>query len=66
MEAMALGKPVIATGWSGNMAFMDHTNSCLVGYGLVPVPDELAVYGRGQLGKPLYGRSPIWNVPRPG
>lgn len=36
MEAMALGKPVIATGWSGNMDFMDATNSCLVPYALVP------------------------------
>jgi len=37
-EAMQLGKPVVATGWSGNMAFMDHTNACLTGYRLVPVP----------------------------
>jgi len=32
MEAMALGKPVIATGWSGNMSFMDSTCGCLVRY----------------------------------
>src|SRR6202011_739764 len=32
MEAMALGKPVIATGWSGNMTFMNQVNSCLVGF----------------------------------
>jgi len=37
MECMALGKPVIATGWSGNMDFMDDGNSCLVRYGLVPL-----------------------------
>src|SRR5438552_11448509 len=37
MEAMALGKPVIATGWSGNMTFMNHANSCLIGYRLIPV-----------------------------
>lgn len=36
LESMALGKPVIATAWSGNMTFMKHTNSCLVGYDLVP------------------------------
>ncbi|MDO8938538.1 MAG: glycosyltransferase family 4 protein [Methylicorpusculum sp.] len=36
LECMALGKPVIATAWSGNMSFMKHTNSCLVGYDLVP------------------------------
>ena len=26
-DAMALGKPVIATGWSGNMDFMNVANS---------------------------------------
>ena len=31
-EAMALGKPVIATGYSANLDFMDHGNSRLVGY----------------------------------
>jgi glycosyltransferase involved in cell wall biosynthesis len=36
MEAMSLGKPVIATGWSGNMDFTDDSNSCLVGYKLIP------------------------------
>ena len=29
---MLLGKPVIATGWSGNMDFMDNTNAMLVPY----------------------------------
>lgn len=38
-ECMAMGKPVIATGWSGNVDFMDQANSCLVGYRLVPVGD---------------------------
>jgi len=37
MEAMSLGKPVIATGWSGNMDFMDETNSIPVPYGMIPV-----------------------------
>ena len=31
-EAMALGKPVIATGYSGNMEFMTHENSYLCSY----------------------------------
>lgn len=39
MECMALGKPVIATGWSGNMDFMDDGNSCLVRYDLVPLDE---------------------------
>lgn len=37
LEAMALGKPVIATGWSGNLGFMNHGNSALLRYRLVPV-----------------------------
>jgi len=32
MEAMALGKPVIATGYSGNLDFMDDSNSLLVSW----------------------------------
>ncbi|HVH34927.1 MAG TPA: glycosyltransferase, partial [Tahibacter sp.] len=36
-ECMALGKPVIATAYSGNLQFMDADNSCLVPYRLVPV-----------------------------
>lgn len=38
-ECMALGKPVIATGWSGNLEFMDEHNACLVDYTLVPVAE---------------------------
>lgn len=33
-EAMLLGKPVVATGFSGNVDFMDESNSLLVGYRL--------------------------------
>ena len=36
-ESMALGKPVIGTGYSGNLEFMNASNSCLVDYRLVPV-----------------------------
>ncbi len=36
-EFMALGKPVIVTGWSGNMDFTDETCAAIVGYDLVPV-----------------------------
>lgn len=39
-EAMALGKPVIGTGWSGNIDFMSHENSYLVDYTLVPISAE--------------------------
>ena len=43
-EAMALGKPVVATGYSGNLEFMDETNSWLVPYDLVAVPDGCDPY----------------------
>jgi glycosyltransferase involved in cell wall biosynthesis len=36
-ESMRLGKPVIATAWSGNVDFMNERNSLLVDYELVPV-----------------------------
>jgi glycosyltransferase involved in cell wall biosynthesis len=56
MEAMALGKPVIATAWSGNMTFMNHTNSCLVSYRLVPVVGSIGEYSR--LGDGAYWAEP--------
>ncbi len=51
MEAMALGRPAIATAWSGNMSYMDHTNAALVGYRLVPVDGSISHYSRETLGK---------------
>lgn len=36
-ESMWLGKPVIATGYSGNVDFMTAENSYLVGYRLIPI-----------------------------
>jgi glycosyltransferase involved in cell wall biosynthesis/SAM-dependent methyltransferase len=39
MEAMALGLPVIATGWSGQTAFMNAENSLVLDYTLVDVPE---------------------------
>ncbi len=38
-ECMLLGKPVVATAYSGNLAFMDAENSCLVDYSLIPVKE---------------------------
>lgn len=38
-EAMACGKPVIATGYSGNLEFMSEENSHLVPYILVEIPE---------------------------
>lgn len=47
-ECMSLGKPVIATAWSGNMEFMTRENSCLVGYRLIDVPPGEYLHGAGQ------------------
>jgi glycosyltransferase involved in cell wall biosynthesis len=47
-DAMSLGKPVIATGWSGNMDFMTVGNSYPVGYELVEVERTVGPYDRGQ------------------
>jgi glycosyltransferase involved in cell wall biosynthesis len=46
-EAMALGKPAVATGYSGNLAFMTETNSYLVPATLAPVPERLEPYSAG-------------------
>ena len=58
MESMALGKPVVATAWSGNLSFMDAENGCLVGYRLVPVVARNPEYRRAVL-----GRSAVWAEP---
>jgi glycosyltransferase involved in cell wall biosynthesis len=47
-EAMYLGKPVVATGWSGNMDFMNSGNSCPVGYELVTLDRTHRDYQAGQ------------------
>jgi glycosyltransferase involved in cell wall biosynthesis len=48
-EAMALGKPVIATGWSGNMDFMTAFNSFPVDSDLVKIERDEGPYRAGQL-----------------
>jgi glycosyltransferase involved in cell wall biosynthesis len=47
-EAMSLGKPVVATGWSGNMDFMTASNSCPVDYELVTLGRDHGHYQAGQ------------------
>ena len=37
LQAMALGTPVISTAWSGNMEYMNHMNTALVGYNMILV-----------------------------
>lgn len=46
-EAMARGKPVIATGYSGNTQFMTEENSVLVPWSPVPVPENCPPYPAG-------------------
>ncbi|HKJ22040.1 MAG TPA: glycosyltransferase, partial [Gammaproteobacteria bacterium] len=53
-EAMLMGKPVIATAYSGNMDFMDETCAALVDYELIPVSDPQGIYG---------GAGAVWAEP---
>jgi glycosyltransferase involved in cell wall biosynthesis len=46
-EAVALGKPVIATNYSGNLAFLNDDNSYLVGYEMSSVPSGTGPYLEG-------------------
>jgi glycosyltransferase involved in cell wall biosynthesis len=46
-EAMLMGKPVIATNYSGNLAFMHPENSLLVDYKLTEIADDNPIYNRG-------------------
>lgn len=46
-EAMAYGKPAIATRYSGNLTFMDDENSYLVPHGTAKVPENTPPYPAG-------------------
>jgi glycosyltransferase involved in cell wall biosynthesis/2-polyprenyl-3-methyl-5-hydroxy-6-metoxy-1,4-benzoquinol methylase len=46
-EAMAFGKPAIATGYSGNLAFMDAESSYLVPYTLASLDEAVGPYPAG-------------------
>lgn len=48
-EAMALGKPVIATAYSGNLEFMDSGVSFGVGYQLIPLSADDYPFAEGQV-----------------
>jgi glycosyltransferase involved in cell wall biosynthesis len=52
LEAMANGVPVVATAWSGNLDFMDASDSELVPYSLVPVQDRAGVYSSSLWAEP--------------
>jgi len=59
LEAMSLGKPVIATDWSGNMDFMSRDDACLVGHDLVPVRARHVAYRPTAIGP-----GQVWAEPR--
>ena len=46
-EAMAAGRAVVATGWSGNLDFMDDRSAILVPYRLRAVEDDQGLYSGG-------------------
>ena len=48
-EAMALGKPTIATAFSANLDFMNARNSLLVRYEMVRLKQDFPPYPRGSL-----------------
>ena len=49
MEAMSMGKPVIATAFGGNVDFMNNDNSLLVNFKLTEVPEGCEPYQQGWL-----------------
>ncbi len=54
LEAMALGTPVICTGYSGNMDFTNDANSWLVGYDMMKTEEQTGPYPKGS----------VWGSPR--
>jgi len=50
LEAMRLGKPVVATGWSGNLTYMNHSSAALVRYEFTAPDETAAIYSPAQLG----------------
>lgn len=48
-EAMALGKPVVGTSWSGPADYMTSSNSYPIGFELVELADDYGPYAVGQV-----------------
>ncbi|WP_207477497.1 glycosyltransferase family 4 protein [Arenibaculum pallidiluteum] len=61
-EAMLLGKPVVATAWSGNLDFMTPETAALVDFRLVPATDPQGTYelGRTLWADPYTGAAAAW------
>ena len=60
-ESMALGKPVIATAYSGNTDFATAANSCQVGYRLRKINTEDHRYDEGA--SEVYRTGAVWAEP---
>ena len=50
LEAMRLSRAVVATGWSGNMTYMNHLNAGLVRFTLVPTDESATHYSPMEVG----------------
>jgi glycosyltransferase involved in cell wall biosynthesis len=48
-EAIAMGKDIIATNWSGNTDFLNHSNSFPVNYDLIKLEDNFGPYRVGNV-----------------
>lgn len=59
LESMALGKAVIATGWSGNLSFMNHSNSALLRYRLAPVSGNYGFFRPEVIGHDARWADPV-------
>ncbi len=60
-EAMLMGKPVIATGYSGNLAFMTEDNSYLCRYNLIPIGPGQGPYPKeGLWADPDLDQAALW------
>ena len=60
-ESMSLGKPVIATAYSGNTDFATAANSCQVGYRLREITTEDHLYDEGA--SEVYRTGAVWAEP---
>jgi glycosyltransferase involved in cell wall biosynthesis len=60
-EAMALGKPVIATAYSGNLDFATLANSCQVSYRLREITSDDHVFNEGI--SSVYQSGAVWADP---
>jgi|694.fasta_scaffold51981_4 glycosyltransferase involved in cell wall biosynthesis len=54
-ESMMVGTPIVATGWSGNIDFMDERNACLVPSVSTPVIDGQRIYRNQDWAEPDIG-----------